>query len=430
MHLKNIKNDINNIRKKKILFLTGDFQIGGIQTYLIRLLTKLKDYYAITVLITRNANTKNNDNPYFIQQLNELNINLKYLDKKNYLTPLIKLIQKFNFRFLSRKDIKFLDSFDFIHATDTINLLHANEFVKHSKRKIPITIGVYHSLEYIYKQKNYQNKVFRNVFNRLSPNNVFCCNEYTSIFYEKNYHKSFNTIIPIGINIKNENRKPKFNSKKIVSVGRLVKFKTYNENVIKILDDLYNNGYELEYHIYGEGDYEYLKKMSNNIKSKVVFHKDVEYSQLNEIFSDAKIFIGSGTTLLESAAFGLPSIIGIESISKPLTYGFLSSMNGYTYNENIPDIPKVPIYDCILKVLKMNELQYFELCSLEREKAKIFSIEQTSILFKKYLEGADINFNPLEFSKIKYNYSRTIDGIKNRLKLSNSRRDKYINESY
>ena len=62
------------------------------------------------------------------------------------------------------------------------------------------------------------------------------------------------------------------------------------------------------------------------------------------------VFVGSGTSIIESSALGIPSIIGIESNNDGETYGFFSNLRGYSYNEDNLDIEKKTYYE-ILEIL-------------------------------------------------------------------------------
>lgn len=114
----------------------------------------------------------------------------------------------------------------------------------------------------------------------------------------------------------------------------MVDFKTYNKHIINILDEINHLGYNLEYYIYGDGPERFfLEKLA---KTKIHFKGSID---LPNILNNAFLFVGSGTSIIEASAGGIPSIIGIESEDRPYTYGLFS------YNENNLHLEKKEIKD-------------------------------------------------------------------------------------
>ena len=383
--------------KKKLLFITGTLNIGGIETYIARLSKHLADDLKVSVLILSKKGSKN-----LIDEVQ------KYADVY-FLNDYVKIygLSKINssyFNVLIPIDYARLYSnigdLDYIHAVDSLCNVVGLEFLK-LNNNIRLTTGVYHSQEYLWKTNHYFRKVQRNLFLTFPNRNILNCNEKTindlSLHLSKNFIGS--PVIPIGIDIINyKNSNPSFRSNKIISIGRLVDFKTYNKHIIQELDDINLDGYELEYHIYGDGsEKEELQKIAMSKKSKIFFHGTIEYQDMPKVLNDAFVFIGSGTAIIEASAAGIPSIIGIESEDHPLTYGLFSNLSGYSYNENDLDIPKIAISELIIDLKRKSQNSYLDISNQHRNKAEEFSIFKSKNKFPIFL---------LEAKKLQFSYNR------------------------
>jgi 1,2-diacylglycerol 3-alpha-glucosyltransferase len=208
-------------------------------------------------------------------------------------------------------------------------------------------------------------------FNEISRNNY-------AEFFSKDF--SVSSIVPIGIDLPSS-EKNAFNceSFRIVSIGSLVDFKTYNEHIIRSLPSLIKSVPYLHYDIYGTGPQEnFLKDLATKlgVEGVVRFHGEIEYSRLPNALDNSALFVGSGTALIEAAAMGVPALIGIESIKTSDTYGFISDIDGFSYNENVPYIKKQPIVPLLLDFFGNANVRS-ELSILCRNKANDFSVEKT-----------------------------------------------------
>ena len=67
----------------------------------------------------------------------------------------------------------------------------------------------------------------------------------------------------------------------------------------------------------------------------VILKGILDYNKFNEVVSLANVFVGNGTAVLEAANLSVPSIVGIESCEDPITYGYISDIEEFDYNEFI-----------------------------------------------------------------------------------------------
>ncbi len=407
--------------KQNFLFILGGLNLGGVETYIVRLSKELnKKNINVKILLLHDSFNKEliNEvekyaNVYFFKNLVNFNISNKIIKKIIFFFSLDR-----------KKTLLSLGKIDVIHSTssETISLANALlNFYPNAK----ITSGVYHSKEYIWNSNFYFRRIEKDLFTHFSESNILSCNEFSISLLKEHYGlKEEIPLIPIGIKSLNciyYN----VNSKKIVSIGRLVKFKTYNEHIIRILDKLSDElNMNLEYHIYGYGNNEkYLKKISKDVKSKVFFHGVLDYSKFSEVLEDAILFVGSGTAIIEASSLGIPSIIGIESNLKSQTYGFFSDLKSYSYNEDNLNIEKYTYFKVIKNFfLNSKKRQY---SNFHKEKSKEFLIENTSEHFIKYsLESK--NALPFKYNIFRYNLSYLIWHILNKIGLNNELKRRFL----
>ena len=191
-------------------------------------------------------------------------------------------------------------------------------------------------------------------------------------------------ILPLGISFESYSaRQPLQSSLRIVSVGRLVDFKIYNRHVISQLAELRKLA-DFEYFIYGDGPERsalVALAQSHGVEAHVHFCGEVDYAELPSILDGAFCFVGSGTTIIEASAAGIPSVVGIESIEKPLTCGLFSDVVGYSYNEESATTNRVGIFDTIAALHAMSPSEYMQVSERHRTKAKLFDILETSAQF-------------------------------------------------
>lgn len=360
---------------KKILFVLGGLSIGGVETYVVRLAKELKGQgHNIDILLLSGKY-----DPGLFAQLR------KFSD--------ITIIEKVGFLGASSWINALLPNserpevhYDVIHVVDLLTLAYVylnREYYSFSG----LSIGIYHSKEFcwwrehnIYFRKKMLELYDKNVKLTLFPNESTA--ELASQFC--GIGSSSLHILPLGISIKSyQNKKPNKQSLKIVSVGRLVDFKVYNAHVISQMPKLRKID-NFEYFIYGTGpELASLQLLVSEcgVGECVHFMGEIEYSELPAVLDGSFCFVGSGTTIIEASAAGIPSVVGIESIVLPLTCGLFSDVVGYSYNEESATAIRIGIFEVIHSLYELSDAQYHIVSESHRHKANDFDIEKTSILF-------------------------------------------------
>ncbi len=394
----------------KILIINNSLEIGGIETFFLRLSNELvKNNIEIYFLLQKNkfdnelySKLKLNSKIFFWDDFSS--ISNTFLNK---LPPVVRLLFPINKKKFFNDVLK---NIEHIHVTDINSILFSLRILNFKKTfKIKYSLGVYHINEY--NLSKFENVYFlkKLIFflKNLEANNFLFFNEISRETYSNIYKNVSNECLlaPIGINAKESViKKREINKNKIVSIGRLSGWKTYNYHMIDVINELKNKKFFFNYDCYGNGEERLAleeKVKFLNLEKEINFYPEISYSKFGEVISDCLMFIGAGTALIESSSEGVPSLIGIENLNKdePFTYGFLHDLKTLSYQEKELNFKKYKIIDYILKLHNMNEIQYLEQCSLAVERSRDFDITKTASVFIKLIKTSKpikININYFE----------------------------------
>ncbi len=271
-----------------------------------------------------------------------------------------------------------------IHAMSLFGLILGLRLVRRDP-VMRLTAGIYHQNEFLYQPPPfYFAQAGLDLFAALPPENIVFFNEssrdnYAAHFTGNDYARSH--LLPIGVSLDHPVvPAPVPPGRNIVSIGNLVAFKTYNRHMIGVVAELRDRFPDIRYDIYGTGptaDELAALARSLGVDDRVVLHGSLDYSRLREVVAACDLFVGSGTALIEAAAVGRPALIGIESIERPETYGYLSDARGYSYNENMPDVPKQPMVPLVERLFSDPD-HWVRVAAACAQKAQGFSMAVTA----------------------------------------------------
>lgn len=359
---------------KSILFVMGGLAIGGVETYVVRLAKYLKlAGHSVSVTLLSDKY----DQGLFTELSQHASVTIvehvPFLSASSWVNALLP----------AKTDTT---KYDIVHVVDVLTLAYV--FLNRDQLDFKsVSVGIYHSKEIawwrgrnIYFRKKMLELYDRNVQLTLFPNERTA--EMAAEFSGADV--SGLDILPLGISFESYSaRQPLQSSLRIVSVGRLVDFKIYNRHVISQLAELRKLA-DFEYFIYGDGPERnalIALAESHGVEAYVHFCGEVDYAELPSILDGAFCFVGSGTTIIEASAAGIPSVVGIESIERPLTCGLFSDVAGYSYNEESATTNRVGIFDTIAMLHAMSASEYMQVSERHRKKAKLFDILETSAQF-------------------------------------------------
>ncbi|GLZ85869.1 hypothetical protein Pres01_19200 [Metapseudomonas resinovorans] len=361
---------------KRVLFVLGGLAIGGVETYIVRLAKELSAREEqVDVLILSSQ--------YDAGLMSELSkcANVFVYEK----APFFKASNWIN-AFLPLRWENNRAYYDVVHVVDllTLGYVYLNRDVI---RFGALSIGIYHSMEMSWWRERgayFRQKLLelydKNVDLTLFPSEsiAFRAAQLTGTDFDRL------DIVPLGIDLsKYSGMAPSKTSRKIVSIGRLVDFKVYNRHMISQLPAIRELA-EFEYYIYGEGPERASLEahaVECNVAEHVHFMGEVKYDDLPNVLNGAFCFVGSGTTIIEAAAAGIPSIVGIESIKMPMTCGLFSDVDGYSYNEESATTKRISIFNAFNELFQLSEAEYADVERAHRLKSSCFDIKNTATGF-------------------------------------------------
>lgn len=419
-----------------MLIIYTSLEIGGIQTFLVRL-AKTRFYSGLSTKILVLC-------PHYEGQ-RELTSEIKKYAKVFFTNDIFMwfsrsmstagLIAPIKHNALS----KMLEDVNQIHVTSGYHALIAKRFNVKTNNNIAITVGFYHSMEFCWGAKKipYHERINRQfIFHCIPKPNLLTFSETVRKFYEdRGLDVIGASIFRIGAIESNMNQETKTykgeRNLKIVSVGRLVDFKTYNLWMLDVIHELLKKNIHLRYDIYGEGPLKetILEKIENLGLSNYVFLKgNLDYSKLNNTLIEYDLFVGSGTTIIQAASLGLCGIVGIESSKTDLTYGFFSSAYKFDYNISETENPKKSTRILIEDFNKMSIDAKQRLSEQHIIASEEFNMANCAAHFEG-LGGTESQLRPLNFSSILYTIDCWIFNLLARLNMNSEFSKKYVNQN-
>ena len=353
----------------RILFVyVGLSQLGGIETLIRRLSERLTDLgHQVTILLQESSLDRSQD-PALLQDVRRY---ARVLFVRGWFPNAPASLRTLN-----------LGEFEHIYAFESNSLLLSIVVQSEFATSARLAFGVYYPREYCSRRriKRYQQRLVEDVMKVVPIQNVFFMNEANAHEHAECLARDFreSPVVPLAIDLERfRTAKRSANRRKIVSVGRITDFKTYNFWMLDVIHTLNSVEERFEYHVFGTGELhaELARAVeSNGLAGHVFLHGNVPYSQFEEAMADAFVFVGMGTSVIEAAACGVPALVAIESIRSPETYGFLHEMEGYNVGEYVPDTPTYDAANVIEALARLDESGYEKVCERSALSAAKFSI--------------------------------------------------------
>lgn len=411
-----------------MLFIYWALSIGGIETFFVRMAkarSRLGKTTRVLLVGPREASNLHLLNE--IQKFAEVVFLEDYVRLPKFLYRLVPLhlillvpLNKNKLAFI------FKDVFN-VHVPSSIFGLLYSKLAAHLKLCCPLTIGVYHSREFIWGAGGpipYYERINRNLFfDGVPRRNLMFFNEKLVDLYWKGNEGADVNVFPLGV-IESSGLAEKVDNNELVigSIGRLVSFKTYNLWMIDVVKELKSQGIKVKYIVYGDGPLrlEMQKKINlYDLKNDIFLKGLLPYAEFSNAIKCFDVFVGSGTAIVEAASAGIPSIIGIESVGEALTYGYFSDIPGFSYHEDNL-YPKVQVADVLAKFVNLNANQMLELRLKHVEKSNLFLMDNCVRNFEEMkLSSMDIEMakkNSGCIFSLSYSLSYLLSTISCRLK--------------
>lgn len=376
---------------KRILFINLYFEMGGVETLLLRLIRELKDKgFDSTVLLLKKAY-----DPVLLAQLEQY-ATIAFLSDVANPVP-------------SRMRSRLGANFDYIFVTINYALILGALLQQFVYRKAHLLAGVYQTELFCapvtagFRHHRAIRQIFRD---GLPDRNKVFGNDATKAHHERLLGRPFPEapVVPLMIDIDKylPPTRERVDRHKIVSIGRLCDFKTYNFTMLEVIKSLRAQGHPVTYHIYGDGPDESRLRTAiaeQGLLESIVLHGPLEYARFKEAVSDALVFIGSGTAVMEAAACGVPSIPAIEYATAAESYGFVHEIPGTSFFEPHLPYPKRAIGLLICQLLAASPEQYKQIETASIQRIQPFSTKNAvDVTAKALLQSSPLRVNGLRYA--------------------------------
>ena len=343
-----------------MLFIYRVLPIGGIETFFVRM-AKERARLGLTTSILLLSEPKDS-NPELLAEMKkfaqvlfpkDIFLNIPYFSQ---LCPLLAPVKKNDLRLLLKK-------VDQIHVFDGMHALLGYHLAAMLNKNLPVTVGFYHYIKYLWGGDNvaWHEKVNRQfIFEYLPDKSLLFFSEGSRQLYTKHKNMSFHNANTFSLGVVDKKEvvlTSEINTPlRIVAIGRLVEFKTYNFYMINVVKNLIDKGIDIRFDIYGDGPDKQglqgkikLLGMHNYVRLKGT----LDYSKFDKTVATYDLFIGSGTAIVQASALGLPSIVGVENVIQPKTYGYFCNVYQYQYTRKGLDLPLVSVEGLISEYVEM-----------------------------------------------------------------------------
>lgn len=415
-----------------MLFIYGSLGLGGIETFFMRIAKeRFKQGLSTSILLMGNPDRNNSKLLMEVEKYAEviypeqLFFNILGLVR---ISPMLLPIKRKYLRKVLMKTNQ-IHVFDGMHALLGYRLSRAI-----GGEGVPITIGFYHYIKYLWggNRVAFHERVNRRfVFDYLPQQSLLFFSKGNRDLYIKHKKNNFidaNTFRLGVVDKKEVEISGKLNKPlKIVAIGRFVEFKTYNIYMIDVVNSLVMKGYKVQFDIFGDGP---LKQhMQDKIQclgmTECVHLKGVlDYSKFDETVMQYDLFIGSGTAIIQSSALGVPSIVGVENVLEPKTYGYFSDVSDYEYNLKGLHLPLIPVENLIEKLINVDEDARLNLKQCHLESVEMFTNEACQKAMDD-LKNIEMPNHPFIYNIFLYELSRVIDKINIKYNKNHPRRTQF-----
>lgn len=400
-----------------MLFIYGALPVGGIETFFVRMAKeRFKKKLPTSILLLSKPEQSNDELLAEIKKYANVIFPQDIFHGPELLCRRLPLLLP-----LKRKKIlEILKDVDQIHVFDGMHALLGYRLSQNLDRKIPITIGFYHYIKYLWGGVNvaWHEKLNRKfIFKYLPEESLLFFSEGNRDLYINHKKQKFSGSNTFRLGV--VDRKPVTLSGdlkaplKIVAVGRLVEFKTYNYFMLEVISRLLNKGVDVQFDVYGDGPLkqDIQDKINQaNLQGKINLKGTLDYSKFDETIKNYDLFIGSGTAIIQASSLGVPCITGVENMKEPKTYGYFCDIYQHEYNLKGLELPIFNVEDIICEYIRMSNVDRKCLKEKHLDCIDEFTNEscQQSMDALKYIEMPACEF---KFNRWVYEFSRVADRI-------------------
>ncbi len=187
-------------------------------------------------------------------------------------------------------------------------------------------------------------------------------------------------------------------SRRIVSIGLLAQFRTYNYYMVDVMEKLIQIDPEFTYHIYGtgQGEESLRKKIADSpARAHIFMHGKITNREKKYALQNTFCFVGTGVPLIEAAGSGIPAIVSKINDLSGLTEGYLHELPPFESGDSFSLQKDLFTVENRIEHLLESEIEYRKISQIGRLKANEFESDHVMENFIKQAE-----FDPYSVSRL------------------------------
>lgn len=351
----------------KILFVLGQLTLGGLETYCLRMCRALAARgHSLEVWVV-----KRNFDEALLSSYREV-VPVRFLTR---LSPVPLLARAPGAP----------AGVDLVFTTGRLSLLFGALSLK-GRRAARLVAGVFSQWEYAEDRLDYKSRISKDILDQIGARNVVFCTEGCRTSHEPALGAGVaeSHVSPLLVElpaVRPADPVPRSPDDPIhiVSVGNFTPFKTYHFTLPAVAGNLRAAGIKLHWTVFGDGlEREKIKRViaEAGVEDIVTLAGRVPYERFREEVRKADLYIGSGTTLIEASALGVPSLVALDDNPDATTPGFFCDRRGIYTSDVAGDERLVPFADAIAGFAAMSEKERVDLSERSIRSARSYSIER------------------------------------------------------
>ena len=307
----------------QIVFVQDKFYLGGIEILELKLVDELTRHGLDTVLASRANDT--------LDAPNAVRARFVHQGYPDFLSRTLELLSE------STKKVIFVS----LHPTAAIASEIAGRQIR-SRNGDRISVHhfhwVSHSRAFFFSNRKLVRWLLQRLFLLLPVNSTYFMNDAARIAHQTFWQRSLVDYPVLRIvgrepsakyvkssKVTNHSNKSACHKLRIVSVGRLVPFKSYNVYAPIIIRKLRDAGIDATWDIWGYGPDEAViasKAKEYKVNDFVKLRGKLPHELFDKTVSSYDLFVGMGTAVLEAAKTGTPVCVAVEN-QRDACYGHL-----------------------------------------------------------------------------------------------------------
>ena len=358
---------------KSIALIHKNMKPGGVEMLVVRMVKWLSDHdYKVTLFLYSSGGP-------LLRQLETLK-NVTIVVDEDPSDPSVNM-------WLATKMLskRFDETFDLVYSFGPMSFLLS--YLLPAKKRMS---GVYHPESYKQESVSSVVKFLKLIDPKFYKKLMFMNPSIKQLTEEAIGERVNDTIFPMPLDFCSEAKTlGNFNSRRIVSIGQLSHFRTYNYYMVDIMEKLIQIDPEFTYHIYGTGQGEddlRNKIASSSARDHIFMHGKLTFQEKKDALQDTFCFVGMGVSLIEAAGCGIPAITAKINDDFGLTEGFLHQLPPYESGDLFKKNSKLSSVEAQIEKLLSSQKEYKKVSKWDRLKASEFESDQVMEKFIKEVE--------------------------------------------